>query len=205
MAATRDDFKHLQVPLLVAVVLVVLGAATVAAMYKWTERARLQNVNAQMLRNDAGGRLARATEEEREIKLNILQYRRLAERGIIGEEHRLDWIERLATIKTSRRLFDIHYDIAQQRKLDSAATNGPAVMVSKMDISMPLLHEGDLFNLIDDLRATPRGYFQVKKCSIRRSISAPTDRKVLAPMLSAGCELDFFTIREPEQAKVAGL
>jgi hypothetical protein len=203
MAVTRDDFKHLQVPLIVAVVLVAVGAATVAAMYKWTERVRLQNVSAQTARNDAGGRLARATEEEREISLNILQYRRLADRGIIGEERRLDWIERLATIKTSRRLFDIRYEIAPQRPLDSTATSGPAVMMSKMDITLPLLHEADLFNLLDDLRATPRGYFQVKKCSISRS--AAVDRKLLAPTLSAGCELDFFTIREPEAAKVAGL
>ena len=202
MAMTRDDFKHLQSPLIIAVVLVAVGAATVAVMYKWTERVRLQNVSAQMSRSDAGGRLARATEEEREISLNILQYRRLAERGIIGEERRLDWIERLATIKTSRRLFDIHYEIAQQRRLDNTVTSGPAVMVSKMEITLPLLHEDDLFNLLDDLRATPRGYFQVKKCSISRS--APADRKLLAPTLTAGCELDLFTIREPESAKVAG-
>jgi hypothetical protein len=203
MAATRDDFKHLQVPIIVAAALVLVGAATVAAMYKWTAQVKLQSVSAQMARNEADGRLARATEEEREIRLNILQYRRLAERGIIGEEQRLDWIERLATIKASRRLFDIHYDIAQQRKLDSTPTAGPVVMVSKMDLKVPLLHEGDLFNLLNDLRATPRGYFQVKKCGIARS--AAVDRKVLAPTLTATCELDFFTIREPEQAKVAGL
>jgi hypothetical protein len=202
MAVTRDDFKHLQTPLIVAVVLVAIGAATVAAMYQWTARVRLQNVSAQMSRHDAGGRLARATEEEREISLNILQYRRLAERGIIGEERRLDWIERLASIKTSRRLFDIHYEIAQQRRLDNTATSGPVIMVSKMDLTLPLLHEEDLFNLLGDLHATPRGYFQVKKCSISRS--APTDRKLLAPTLAAGCELDFFTIREPEATKVAG-
>jgi hypothetical protein len=202
MAVSRDDFTHLQTPLIIAVVLVATGAAAVAGMYKWADRVRLQNVSAQMARNDASGRLARATEEEREISLNILQYRRLANRGIIGDEHRLDWIERLASIKSSRRLFDIHYEITPQHRLDNTTTSGPAIMVSKMDITLPLLHEGDLFNLLDDLRATPRGYFQVKKCSIARS--APTDRKLLAPTLTASCELDFFTIREPEAAKVAG-
>ncbi len=63
-------------------------------MYKWTERVRLQNVRAQNVASTMpGGRLSRATEEEREISLNILQYRRLAQRGIIGDEHRLDWIK----------------------------------------------------------------------------------------------------------------
>jgi hypothetical protein len=36
------------------------------------------NAQAQLALSEAGGRLARATEEEKEIRLNILQYRALA-------------------------------------------------------------------------------------------------------------------------------
>lgn len=201
MAGLRDDLSHLQVPLVIAALLLAVGGGTVAAMFKWTDRAKQNNVQAHQTLDEAAGRLARATEEEKEIRLNILQYRSLAGKGIIGEESRLDWIERLAEIKAARKLFDIHYDISEQQRLDNAAS-GAEIMVSKMTLTLPLLHEEDLFNLLDDLRATPRGYFQVKSCSIARGM--PTEHHALAPTLSANCELDFYTIRERQTAKVAG-
>jgi hypothetical protein len=201
MASMRDDFRHLQVPLTIAALLLAIGGGTVAAMFKWTDRVKQDNLQVIQQRNDAEGRLARAEQEEREIRLNILQYRALADRGIIGEEQRLDWIERLATIKTARKLYDIHYEISEQHRLDSTP-GGADIMVSKMEISLPLLHEEDLFNLLTDLRAAPHGYFQVKSCNMARGQA--TDRKVLTPTLSASCQLDFYTIHEHVAAKVAG-
>jgi hypothetical protein len=203
MAMAREDFKHLQVPLAIAAILLALGGGAVAGMFKWTEYAKQSNAQAQAAQSDAAGRLARATEEEKEIRLNILQYRALAAKGIIGEERRLDWIERLAAIKTSRKLFDIRYEISEQQRLDTGTAGGADILVSKMHINLPLLHEQDLLNLLADLRAAPRGYFQVKSCSMVRG--APPDKRVLAPTMAANCELDFYTSRERPGAKVAGL
>jgi hypothetical protein len=204
MAALREDFRHLQVPLAIAVVLLAIGGGTVAAMFKWTEHMKQDNAQAQLALSEAAGRLARATEEEKEIRLNILQYRALTERGIIGEdeEQRLDLQERLNAIRIARKLFDFHVEIAEQRKLDSTAS-GAEIMVTKMTLNMPLLHEDDLFNLLSDLRAAPRGYFQVKSCNIVRA-TVPSDRRVLAPTLTANCALDFFTIHERPDTRVSG-
>jgi hypothetical protein len=110
--------------------------------------------------------------------------------------------ERLNAIRIARKLFDFHVEISEQRKLDNTAS-GAEIMVTKTALSMPLLHEDDLFNLLGDLRAAPRGYFQVKSCNITRS-AVPVDRHLLAPTLNANCELDFFTIREHADARVAG-
>lgn len=200
--AARDDFKHLQVPLAIAAVAIVLGGGLAAASVKWTERARQEQAQAQAARIETSGKLARAREEEQEIKHNLLQYRALAEQGVVGEENRLDWIERIAAIKLARKLYDIHYEIAEQQRLDNTATSGPDIMISKMNLTLPLLHEDDLFHLLGDLRAGSRGYFQVKSCQLTRE--APVDRKVLAPQLGAACELDFYTIRERAPTRVAG-
>jgi hypothetical protein len=204
MATLREDLKLLQVPLATAALLLAIGGGTVAATFKWAEHVKRENAQAQLALSEAAGRLARATEEEKEIRLNILQYRALAERGIIGEdeEQRLDWQERLNAIRIARKLFDFRVDISEQRKLDGTVS-GAEIMVTKMLLSMPLLHEEDLFNLLADLRAAPRGYFQVKSCNIVRS-AAPTDRHQLAPTLNANCELDFFSIREHTDARAVG-
>jgi hypothetical protein len=186
----------------VAVLLLAAGAGLVAAMFKWTDGAKKDNVQAQQLRAEAIGKLSRAQEEEKEISLNIIQYRALADKGVIGEERRLDWIERIAAIKTTHRLYDIHYEIAEQRRLDNPASE-TELMMSKMVLTMPLLDEEDLFGLLRDMRAANRDYFQVKSCSITRA-AVLTDRRVLAPTLNATCELDFYTIREKTAVKVAG-
>jgi hypothetical protein len=204
MATLQEDLRLLRVPLATAALLLAIGGGTVAAMFKWNEHVKQDNAQAQLALSEAGGRLARATEEEKEIRLNILQYRALAERGIIGEdeEQRLDLQERLNAIRIARKLFDFRVEISEQHKLDNTVS-GAEIMVTKMVLSMPLLHEEDLFNLLADLRAAPRGYFQVKSCSIARSTAA-VDRHVLMPTLNANCELDFFTIREHADTRVAG-
>jgi hypothetical protein len=203
MASSRDDFKHLRVPLAVALVLVAAGIGGVAAMQKWTGQAKLEQAQVETARNEAQGRLARAREEEQEIKLNMQQYRTLASQGIVGEENRLDWIERIAAIKAARKLYDIRYEISEQKREDNSPVSGPEIMVSRMLLTLPLLHEEDLFHLLADLRAANRGYFQVKGCTISRGL-IPADRRILAPTLDANCMLDFYTIRERAAPKPAG-
>ena len=202
MASNRDDFKHLQVPLAIAALLIATGVAAVAGAYKWTEQSKRESVQVEATRNEAQNHLARAREEEQEIKHSLLQYRKLASEGIVGEENRLEWIERIAKIKSARKLYDIKYDISEQHKMDFPGPSGPDIMVSKMTLRLPLLHEDDLLNLLGDMRSGNRGYFQVKSCSLVRS-NSQIDRRVLLPMQEGTCNLEFYTIRE-RAAKPAG-
>jgi hypothetical protein len=199
--AMGEDLKRLRLPLVIAVVLIAISAGVVMAVQKWTEQARREQAEAQAALAESRGRLARAREEESEIKRSLQQYRELVARGIVGDENRLEWIERINAIRLAHKLYDIRAEISEQKKLDNPAV-GPDIMVSRMDISMPLLHEDDLFKLLTDLRASSRGYFQVKTCNLDRG--PPVDRRALAPTLTATCELDFYTIRERVAAKVAG-
>jgi hypothetical protein len=203
MASIRDDLKYLRFPLAAALVLATVGIGGAAAMQKWSEQATLGQAQAEAARNEAQGRLARANEEEHEIKLNMQQYRTLASQGIVGEENRLDWIERIAAIKAARKLYDIRYEISEQKKDENSPPSGPEIMVSRMLLTLPLLHEEDLFHLLADLRAANRGYFLVKGCTISRVLNA-IDRRILAPTLDASCLLDFYTIRERAAPKPAG-
>ena len=42
----------------------------------------------------------------------------LLDRGVIGDERRLDWVDRIGEIKTARKLFDVRYSIDVQRAVD---------------------------------------------------------------------------------------
>jgi hypothetical protein len=52
------------------------------------------------------------------------RFQALKERGYIGPEKRLDWIETIARIKTARRIFKLDYEFAPQRPLDAAYSRG---------------------------------------------------------------------------------
>jgi len=201
MSTARDDIKYLRVPLIIAALLVAIDGGVVWGMLKWTEQTQREQAQAQSELRDVQGKLARAREEEQEINRNLVRYRALLDKGIIGEENRLDWIERINAIRIAHKLYDIRSEMSEQARLDNSPI-GPDIMVSRMKISLPMLHEDDLFQLLADLRASSRGYFQVKKCNLLRG--APADRRVLAPTMDAICELDFYTVRQRAADKVAG-
>lgn len=162
--------------------------------------ARADQAKAAAERQTAQNRLARATDEEREIREKLVDYQKLRSRGLIGAEHRADWVERIAQIKAARKLYDLKYTIEPQRQVDYAGVAGPGeveFLASQMKISLALLHEEDLFRFIDDLRAALSSLVVVRACSVTRLERAANDRSV-GPHLAADCTIDLVTIRDPK-------
>lgn len=197
-----SDFKHIRWSLLLATAMVVAGVAAVSFT---TERLRQKQTYFEAARNqlnEANQRLARAEEEGQEITAKIRQYRKLQQSGILGEERRLDWVERIRKIKTVRRLQNVQYEIEPQQRW--APLPGDPVsrqfefMVSRMRLSMPLLHEGDLTGFTEDLRTAVPAHVRVRSCSIERNqadIQQPGD----APTLLAECQIEWITIRNAQE------
>ena len=91
-------------------------------------------------------------------------YKRQQERGIIGPEQRLEWVELLKEIRDKRRLIDLQYEIAPQRLLDGNPTGRYAFHSSAMKLQLRLLHEEDLTRLIGDLRSQAKALIRVRSC-----------------------------------------
>jgi hypothetical protein len=95
------------------------------------------------------------------------------DQGYIGPEKRLDWIETLARIKTSRRIFRLDYEFAPQRPADAAilpggaAAGGFEIMASQMKLQLQLLHEGELLAFMAELRESVQALIQVRSCTHR--------------------------------------
>jgi len=146
--------------------------------------------------------LSSATEEEREIKASLQQYQTLAARGIVGEERRLDWVDTVTAIKNERRLFNINYSIEPQEELDYPGFSpggGVKFMVSSVTMKLPLLHEEDLLNFIDDLAKRGRSYLAVRSCDVQRE-SRSASGTTLAPRLQADCVFDLISIHHKNKA-----
>jgi hypothetical protein len=205
MTVEKDALKRLVAPTLTAIGLTVFGIAAWLASQEWLDKERIEQKTLQGERAGVQGKLARATEEEREIRDKVAAYNRLVERGVIGDERRLDWVDAIAAIKASRKLFEVKYAIEPQRPLDLAGVKGAGAvefLASRMRLEMPLLHEGDLFTFLDDLERNLSAYVLVRSCAIQRTDKTGAERGA-GPQLKADCSIDLVTVRD-KQRKTEG-
>ena len=196
--------RRLAVPVIVAAALIAGGVAAVMLTQRLLQKAAGEQQAAAAERLSAQNKLDRATDEERDIRDRLVDYRKLLDRGVIGEEQRLNWVDRIGEIKTARKLFDVRYSIDVQKPVDYPGLAGAGdveFMASPMRLDMSLLHEEDLFRFLDDLRRALSANVVVKSCSLQRSQRASSERG-LAPRLEASCEIDLVTIRDRKMGPV---
>ncbi len=72
-------------------------------------------------------------------------------------------------------------------------TGGFDINATDMDLSMGLLHEGDLFDVLNILDKKAAGLFSVSSCELSRAAIANRERG-LAERLEANCQLRWLTI-----------
>jgi hypothetical protein len=194
----REDLRRLRLPIAAMAILAAIGIAAILVTEHYYILESKQREASLADRKAAQERVAKVAEEEREIRENLVHYRKLIERGIVGPERRLDWIDAITAIKNERRLFEIRYAIEPQRVLDypGTASKGSArFMVSRMKLEMQLLHEGDLLNFLADLNAAGKAYVSVRGCDIQRAEPGAPGRTI-SPRLRASCSIDLVTLSQ---------
>lgn len=190
--------QRLAIPALIAVLLIAGGGMAVAITSELLAETRVEQRTAAAERQSAQQKFARATDEEREIRETLVDYQKLLARGVIGEEQRLDWVDRIGEIKAARKLFDVRYSIEPQRPVDYPGIGGAGevqFLASPMKVELSLLHEEDLFRFVEDLRAALSAHVVVRSCNVQRQERATVDRGV-TPKLRASCDIDLVTIRD---------
>jgi hypothetical protein len=200
MTLTQKDWRKLRFPI-IALGLAMIGVGLLAS---YADQYRTKK-EAAMVSEDGLYRQARQKFEssglEKETIIKYLpEYNELLSKGFIGEERRIEWIERLRQIHGQYNLFSIDYSIGQQEKYKPSFVQniGSHVMNrSVMELRLDMLHEGDLINLLEDLHEnTPP--FMVRDCEITRPIGAEVNTKKVVANLKATCEIDWITLRDPE-------
>jgi hypothetical protein len=200
MKMSGGTLKPLYVPLVLAIILVGMGIALVIVSQRYLDQTRAQHRTALAERQAIQTKLSQATEEEREIREKLVDYRALLARGVIGDERRLEWVETIGQIKADHKLFEIKYQIEPQRVLSFPGivrSSEVEFRASALKVEMQLLHEGDLLVFIDELRRRLKAHVLVRSCSIDRLTRAPQDRGI-NPRLRAQCTIDLVTIYDKQ-------
>ena len=195
MRFTPEELRRLAVPLVVALALLAAGGALIWAADATLDAANRQAAVAQAERQQASERLARISEEEREVIQKLDVYKRLKQLNILGEERRLEWADAITRIRTQRELLDLSYRVDRQRLLTSAAGKPANVdfYASTMRVQLALLHEEDLLRFLADLRDSGNAYYSVRQCSMTR-IGQPPSGIQISPRLRGECDIDLITI-----------
>lgn len=129
------------------------------------------------------------------------QYRKLYSEyrstGLVGEERRLSWVESLKSTNQVLRLPTLTYNLLPQETFERPgfkAKRDVAVLSSPMELSIGLLHEEDLFALLEGLRLSIRTLFTVDSCEIIRTSDIEQSLDTKRANLKARCTIRWVTI-----------
>lgn len=191
----KNDLPLIRKSLIVLVVCLSLSVALV-----WASRAFQLNLQGQLSQtltehNEINNKLHQAENDRQEIQDYQPKFIALREQGFIGEERRLDWVEQIRLIQENRKLLPIAYEISAQQIIQP----DPEILLgdlelhsSQMKLQMSLLHEGDLFNFMSDLKHA--GFYTVQGCKIKRPVA---DSENVHLPLTAECSIYWLTLGEP--------
>jgi len=192
------DWQRLQFPCLMLGLVIIIVSMLIwfTGKQQLLAEAALQKQNAEL--GQARSRYQASGAEKEAIIKHLPGYQKLIERGFVGEERRIEWIDALRNINQQYKLFGINYTIDTQEtyqpafRLDSGKFE---LQRSVMKIVAGLLHEGDLFTILDALAAQNFAPFMVRECEVTR-VGSGIKNKFL-PNLNAKCEIDWLTASEP--------
>ena len=190
------DWEYLRGPLVRFISVATVGAALLLGS-DYFERRMEQEYSRHSERLSARRHRYLAVDGEEEVIKNYLpRFMDLHERGLLGGEHRLNWVEVLQEAGHRLPLPSLSYEISAQKvyRPDFPVAAGRfKIFVSEMTLNMQLLHEGDLFAVLELLDERAMGLYTVSGCELTRAFVVLTDNPD-AGNVTATCLLEWFSI-----------
>ncbi|KAA3651761.1 MAG: hypothetical protein DWQ11_13230 [Proteobacteria bacterium] len=184
-----QDLHVLRWPLLLAITLLALGATAVWLAHAQSTAAATQHERIRQQHNQANQRLLQARTDEHAVRQTIDRYDALVRQGLIGPEHRLEWVETLDAARRRHGIDTISYEIQPQRRIEADTPSALPWMESRMRLSLQVRHSEVLLRLLDDLRRVSTAIVRTDSCRLtRRADQAGLDGE---------CELRWLTL-QPE-------
>lgn len=201
---TRQDLMTIRWPLLSLLISIIIACSAVLWVDALQDRSGAALLSAQQNLRDTRRAIAELEAEMAAFRRYEDQYGLLEERELITDEDRIGLLEEVGRIRESHQLFPVNVSIGEQDSMPleyppgEPYPGGPVELhFSRIDLSLSLLHEGDLLNLLQSLHDTP-GLFQTQSCRLQRSGNMERGYERLAQHFSAGCTLLWYTFALPD-------
>ena len=142
--------------------------------------------------------------EREDMRTSAETFRELLDRGMLGEEKRLDLLEMVERLKTEHHVVSLDYEVSPQRALQlpgGRAFNAIEVFASRVRLKVQALHDGDLLGFIDALVKQQRSFFTFDRCVVQRLEAGVGTAR---PGVEAECTLEWITVRDKRLGKAKG-
>jgi hypothetical protein len=192
------DWQTIHKPLIVFSAGVMVGILLFMTALKYNEGEKTQFMAAENNFNHTQQRYNEAQRDKELYRQYLDRYVRLSEKGIVGEEQRLSWIEVLQEVNKRLQLSSMQYEISPQQKAE-LPLNLPQnieLNVSKMKLSAGLLHEGDLIDLLETLKLRANGFYALDSCELTTQIGLHRSLRYQpgVPFITMDCTLSWYTV-----------
>jgi hypothetical protein len=194
---SRIDWFYLKRPLIIFVAAILISVMLALAGDQY-EKAQYEEYQKALSTLQSTHKLYRNIVNDIDL---LEQYRNLYNRykasGLVGKERRLSWVESLESTNWVLRLPTLTYSLLPQedfKRPGFTLKRGVAVKSSPMDLSIGLLHEEDLFALLEGLRLTIKNLFTVESCRLTRPTMINRSLDTRRANLDAQCTIRWVTI-----------
>ncbi|MCH9672905.1 MAG: hypothetical protein K0U93_15820 [Gammaproteobacteria bacterium] len=191
------DWSVLRAPTIFLVLALLVAGGLVAATYSFSDGVEGSHTQESRRLASARGKYLLLDDDKRLVEDFYPRFQALAAGGRIGEERRLNWIETLRQAASAIKLPSLQYQIASRSEATPefpVDSGNFEVMVSEMTLDIGLLHEGDLFALLDELERRATGLFHVSDCRMERVTPDVQEEEPGQANLRAVCTIDWYTL-----------
>ena len=194
---SQIDWSYLKRPIIMVIVASLISVALIMTSLEY-EKAQYDKFQQALSTLRSTHKLYRNMVNDIDL---LDQYRNLYSgykaSGLVGKERRLSWIESLESTNDVLRLPTLAYNLHPQEEFKRPGfilKRGINVQSSPMDLTMGLLHEEDLFALLEGLRQSIKSLFTVDNCSIARRGGSDRSLDTQNANLTTICTIRWVTI-----------
>jgi len=200
MKITAKDLTRLKLPALIFLAAATVSVVLVSLSAGYHDRVVRELRTQASALQEARNRYHRSGEERENILRYLPVYQQLQQQGFVGAERRINWLEGLRMANAEAGLFGVDYQLRPQEPFpfaDKINPIAPRLLHSQMNLSMGLVHEGDLMRFLRALAAQQAGLFALTSCTLERNglSSTPAPRQA---NLTAQCNLNWITVGQDE-------
>jgi hypothetical protein len=190
------DWSILKGPLIVFSICVVIAISLIGTSYYFNDNLNKEYKRNKSIFQSISRRYLDVDQEEKLLRDYYPQFVKLYNKGIIGREKRLNWIESLRQAGEKVQLPSLNYSISSQEEhIPEYSINysGYTLYRSSMELNLGLLHEGDLFKLLNYINRAADGTYTISECTFSMN-GAGVQFEKTHTNISASCLLYWISI-----------
>jgi Asp-tRNA(Asn)/Glu-tRNA(Gln) amidotransferase C subunit len=206
---SKSDLMLLRNPVISFLVLSILALVTYVSATRLQQLANDNLSAARVYFDQVSSSVTQIAQEAETIIRYIDRYIQIDTDGVVSAPDRLQFLERMDSIRESLQLYALDLEMGEQISYvmpyppqDPLPGEPVTVNQTSIDLELPLLHEGDLVRMLDQLLSMP-GLFLPTQCLITLDSISTDNFTQLRENLISRCRVNWFSFELTPPAAIA--